>query len=170
MFLCPPGLSLTLFKVPYYIFPTPGQAIDPFQQLNLACRIKMTSSTSKQVYFGSATWLGADFTQRASKLWRDTNWEYLINICCELRQLQCRLVDKISIGHLSMERRILFEDGKSWLVRLRMPDLEGFSTAQGMKMALSVEVACLKFLRFVVLYFFLQFAFCPKGLVTRSLA
>lgn len=113
----------------------------------------MTSSTSKQVYFGSARWLDADFTQRTSKLRRDTNWEYLIKICCELRQLQCHLVDKISIGHLSMERRILFEDGKSWLVRLRMPDLEGFPTDQGVKMALSAEVACLKFLRFVVLYF-----------------
>ncbi|CAI7648176.1 unnamed protein product [Penicillium manginii] len=114
----------------------------------------MESSTSDQVDVGSATWLGTDeyendseFTQRANNFLRDTKWDRLISVCCELGHSKCRLSEKFSIGHFNMVRQVVFDDGKSWIVRLRMPDLDDSSAHQDVKRALSSEVACMKFLK-----------------------
>ncbi|KAJ5109266.1 hypothetical protein N7456_005941 [Penicillium angulare] len=113
----------------------------------------MTPSTSNKVNVGSASWLGADgydkdseFAQRANRFLRDINWDRLKEICCELGDSQCQLSEKFSIGHFNMARHVLFDDGKSWIVRLRMPNLKEDHVCQDVKMALSSEVACMNFL------------------------
>ncbi|KAK9860170.1 uncharacterized protein MYU51_010513 [Penicillium brevicompactum] len=114
----------------------------------------MAPAASNQVDVGSDTWVGTDvyeddseFTQRVNKLLQDIKWDYLTTICSNHRDIPCYLSDKFSIGHFNMVRQVVFEDGKFWIVRLRMPDLGDGHLQEDVRKALSSEVACMKFFR-----------------------
>lgn len=127
----------------------------------------MASPASNQVDIGSATWVGTDeyeddseFTQRANNFLQNIDWDRLIKVCSNHRDIPCHLSEKFSIGHFNMVRQVVFEDGRLWIVRLRMPDLDDGHLHQDVRKSLSSEVACMKFFRFAFLSFLVFSPFC----------
>lgn len=109
---------------------------------------------------GSASWIGAgayeaggDFDQRATTFLATVKWDALASISSGLRDgIPCHFTDKFSIGHFNMVRRIVFDDGVSWVARVRMPELGAvFGERELLSVAstLRVEVASMKFIKYV---------------------
>lgn len=107
---------------------------------------------------GSASWIGADayepgeeFHERATKFLAAVKWDVLASISSRLRNgIPSCLGEKYSIGHSNMVRRIMFADGISWAVRLRLPQLEGNRDLLDVTSILKVEIASMKFLKYVI--------------------
>lgn len=111
------------------------------------------------VPIGSDSWLGASeyrpgsfLHNRATKFFETTKWDILLDIASKYRGGDTgRYVTGYSIGHFNMVRRIVFDDGKSYVARLRLPD-EGFGEGReklDVAKAMEIEVASMKFFRFV---------------------
>lgn len=105
---------------------------------------------------GSETWLGADETEdpelhaRAIAFLAAINWESLITLASEMRGTGCQLSEKFSMGYFNFVRRLTFEDGASWVVRLRLPELQSvFGTREALQAegCMSIEVAAMKYIR-----------------------
>jgi hypothetical protein len=126
-------------------------------------QMKLTNTTIDEdpaALLGSTSWDGADayeaggeFHQRATAFFAAVKWDQLVSLSSRLRGgIPCTLEEKFSIGHFNMVRRIVFEDGISWVARLRLPrlgavtgDRETLDEARTLK----VEVASMKFLKYV---------------------
>ncbi|KAJ4528071.1 hypothetical protein HRR83_000822 [Exophiala dermatitidis] len=120
--------------------------------------INPTVNEDPPALLGSTSWDGADayetgdeFHQRATAFFAAVKWDQLVSLSSRLRGgIPCTLGEKFSIGHFNMVRRILFEDGISWVARLRLPRL---GTAVGDRdtldeaRTLKVEVASMNFLQ-----------------------
>ncbi|KAK5218482.1 hypothetical protein LTR47_011704 [Exophiala xenobiotica] len=123
--------------------------------------MKLTNITVDEnpaALLGSTSWDGADayevgeeFHQRATAFFAAVKWDQLMSLSSRLRDgVPCNFGEKYSIGHFNMVRRILFEDGISWVARLRLPRLGAVisdrATLDEAK-TLKVEVASMKFLK-----------------------
>lgn len=127
--------------------------------------MKLTNITVDEnpaALLGSTSWDGADayevgeeFHQRATAFFAAVKWDQLMSISSRLHDgVPCTVGEKFSIGHFNMVRRIVFEDGISWVARLRLPrlgavisDRETLDEAKTLK----VEVASMRFLKYVML-------------------
>jgi hypothetical protein len=117
----------------------------------------MDVQQSASVALGSDLWLGASeyepgsvFHVRATKFLASVKWDVLAGIASKLRDdIPCRLEDKFSVGHFNMVRRINFDDGVSWVVRLRLPDIDMFKGREVLtsSKAMEIEIASMKFFR-----------------------
>ena len=67
-----------------------------------------------------------------------------------------------------MVRKVIFEDGETWIARVRMPDLRNGFSYNDVKQALSSELACMKLFRYAV-RFFLVFDRCKTDQSALSL-
>jgi hypothetical protein len=105
---------------------------------------------------GSDAWLGADEYEagsplhaRATNFFQAFKWDVLVGISSKERDgIPCRYEDRFSLGHFNMVRRIKFDDGVSWVVRLRLPDEDMFAEREALtgSRAMEVEIANMKFL------------------------
>lgn len=106
---------------------------------------------------GSDTWLGIDdydedddLHSRATSFVAAINWAVLLSIASQTRGVECQLSEKYSLGHFNLVRRLTFEDGVSWIVRLRLPELPSmFGIREAMKAAdcMAIEVATMNYFR-----------------------
>ena len=113
----------------------------------------MSADGSKEM-IGSASWTGPDdydvgteLHYRATDFFAAVKWDFLALVCSAIRKnVPCRLGKNYSVGHFNIVRRITFDDGVSWVARLRMPATVskyiGYEEA-----SFNIEVACLKFLK-----------------------
>ncbi|CAJ2505976.1 Uu.00g001060.m01.CDS01 [Anthostomella pinea] len=105
----------------------------------------------------SDLWTGADcydaddeLHERATSFYASVNCDSVAAHCILLRDgVPCTLSDNYSIGHSNLVRQIVFQDGVTWVVRLRLPDLPttlgNRETITGTE-ALEIEVASMKYL------------------------
>ncbi|EXJ80739.1 hypothetical protein A1O3_07023 [Capronia epimyces CBS 606.96] len=116
------------------------------------------SQMNPAALLGSASWDGSDayeaggaFHHRATAFFAAVKWDQLVSRCSRLHGgIPCSLGEKFSIGHFNMVRRIVFEDGTSWVARLRLPRLGAVLGDREMldeARTLQVEVASMKFLK-----------------------
>ncbi len=114
------------------------------------------------VSLGSASWNGAadyetggEFHERATAFFAAVKWDVLISLCSSLRNgIPCEFGERFSIGHFNMVRRIIFEDGISWVARLNLPSLRaafGDQEVLERPLCLKVEIASMKFLKYVMI-------------------
>lgn len=105
---------------------------------------------------GSETCLGADETgdpelhTRATAFLAAIKWHSLIALASKMRGTGCQLSEKFSMGHFNVVRRLTFEDGASWVVRLRLPELQSvFGTREVLHAegCMGIEVATMKYIR-----------------------
>lgn len=107
---------------------------------------------------GSDAWLGASQYQpdselhaRATSFFQAVNWESLTTVASRHHNgVDCKLTEKFSVGHFNMTRRINFEDGTSWVARLRFPTDEK-SQREGLPYdkVMEIEVASMKVFKYV---------------------
>lgn len=107
---------------------------------------------------GSDSWVGAsDYDEgdelhtRVSEFIKGINWKRLTEVASDLRKgSKCRLSEKYSVGHFNLVRKLVFEDGVSWIARLRLPLLQNvFGTREALDVASSmrIEIATAKYLK-----------------------
>ena len=81
---------------------------------------------------GSDTWMGANVYEPDDRLYTESmnffhavKWYVLAAIASKHRKgIGCRFSDKFSLGHFNMVRRLTFDDGVSWVARVRLPRKE----------------------------------------------
>ena len=86
----------------------------------------MTADTTADSALGSSSWLSADgyepgsaLHSRATTFLSTVKWDVLVDIASKHKNgMSCRYEDNFSIGHFNMVRRIVFDDGVSWVARL----------------------------------------------------
>lgn len=106
---------------------------------------------------GSTSWLdateydeGDELHTRATSFVASVNWDILTARASERRGSKCSLSDKFSLGHFNLVRRLVFEDGTSWIVRLRLPQLPStFGTREALDpiVCMRIEIATMSYLR-----------------------
>ncbi|KAF5718209.1 kinase-like domain-containing protein [Fusarium globosum] len=107
---------------------------------------------------GSTSWIGADaydpgdeLHDRALAVLDKLNWDHLLSLSSVLKNgVPCTFSENFSIGHFNMVRRIDFNDGTSWVARVRLPELctvFGDREALDVASTLEVEVASMKFFK-----------------------
>lgn len=109
---------------------------------------------------GSNAWRGVqDYDpnmaryQRAVDTLKYVRWDILLENCTRVRNgITCRLEERFSVGNFKLVRRITFEDGYSWVVKVRMPPLDWQYDTEVMNDAKQIasEVANLKYLKYVI--------------------
>jgi hypothetical protein len=128
-------------------------------------RVKLTNLTvveNRAALLGSASWngaaeykTGAEFHERATAFFAVVKWDVLASLSSSLRNgIPCEFGEKFSIGHFNMVRQIVFEDGISWVARLRLPLLKavfGGREALDRASSLKVEIASMKLLKYVII-------------------
>jgi hypothetical protein len=62
-----------------------------------------------------------DFHVKATALLNTFDWDKLIAIACKHCGDPCNLLSKFSIGNANVMRMLIFEDGVSWMARVRLP-------------------------------------------------
>ncbi|KAH9211764.1 hypothetical protein DL95DRAFT_525548 [Leptodontidium sp. 2 PMI_412] len=118
----------------------------------------MTVIENRAALLGSASWNGAadyktgdELHERAIAFFAAVKWDVLASLSSSLRNgIPCEFGEKFSIGHFNMVRRIVFEDGISWVARLRLPLLKavfGDREALDPASSLKVEIASMKFFK-----------------------
>lgn len=90
--------------------------------------------------------VGSAYHDRATILLSQANWTGLLQRCTELRKVSCQLSEQYSIGHDNMVRRIEFDDGVSWVARLRLPKMEDNDKLAD-RDAMFMEVSSMRFLK-----------------------
>ncbi|KAI9748299.1 MAG: hypothetical protein M4579_007262 [Chaenotheca gracillima] len=116
------------------------------------------SNETGSVPFKSASWAkanryepGEELHNRATQFVKTVKWDLLAFRCAKLRgNIPCQFEEKYSVGHFNMVRHLVFQDGTSWIARLRMPSLDSEvrdSDVLESDQIIKVEVASMKFLR-----------------------
>ena len=118
----------------------------------------MAVDTSPGSALGSGSWLGADeyepgsaLHSRATDFVSNVNWDVLTDIASTHREgMPCRYEGNFSIGHYNMVRRIDFDDGVSWVARLRLPSDDMFAGRQLLENSkvMEIEITSMKFFRY----------------------
>ena len=108
-------------------------------------------------HLGSDAWLDAneideesELHTRATTFVTAIKWEELKVLASGIRGMECELSEKYSLGHYNLVKRLTFEDGVSWIVRLRLPQLPSvFGAREAMKAAdcMSIEIATMNYIR-----------------------
>lgn len=107
---------------------------------------------------GSESWRGAEnydegdeLHTRATQFLASIKWDALRATASKCRGgIECELSDKYSLGHFNLVRRLVFNDGVSWVARLRMPLLQNFfgdREALDVHSSMSIEIATTNYLR-----------------------
>lgn len=106
---------------------------------------------------GSDAWIGANDYQPGSKLYiratdffEAVNWDKLAAVASQHRgEILCNFTDKFSIRHFNITRRLNFDDGVSWVARLRFPPSENATDREALPTSkvMEIEVATMKFFR-----------------------
>ncbi|KAI1144937.1 hypothetical protein F4825DRAFT_458021 [Nemania diffusa] len=112
------------------------------------------------VPFGSAAWTNGEeysgeYTERINQFIDKINEKALISYASLLRGNQlCTVSPQFSVGSFNLVRKIQFEDGVEWIVRLRMPPIPGQgsgmaspTTRERMLLDLQSELATMEFVR-----------------------
>jgi hypothetical protein len=79
--------------------------------------------------FGSAAWTGGEeyggeYTERIDDFLCKVNTSALLSYASSLRgNRSCTLSREFSVGNFNLVRNLEFEDGVSWIARLRMPSM-----------------------------------------------
>jgi hypothetical protein len=79
--------------------------------------------------FGSAAWTGGEeyggeYTERIDDFLCKVNTSALLSYASSLRgNRSCTLSREFSVGNFNLVRKLEFEDGVSWIARLRMPSM-----------------------------------------------
>lgn len=108
---------------------------------------------------GSESWLdaednedGSELHTRATTFFAAIKWDTLTSLASRMRDgIACQLSDKFSLGHFNLVRRVIFADGISWIVRLRLPELQSFfgnREALSGQEAMKIEIATMHYLRY----------------------
>ncbi|KAI1080869.1 hypothetical protein F5B20DRAFT_579688 [Whalleya microplaca] len=110
-----------------------------------------------EIRLGSDSWLESSvynpddkYTIAKQKFFNCVKWDVLASIASRCRDgARCSYVAKFSAGQCNMVRRLNFDDGISWVVRVRLPANATCVNLQGRddRRAFEVEVASLKFFR-----------------------
>lgn len=95
---------------------------------------------------------GDGLYERATNFFDAINWDTLITLASKAHaDVSCHLSEKYSLGNFNLVRQIIFADGTLWIVRLRLPGLDGVFAAHetlDTTRAMQVEVATLNYLRY----------------------
>ncbi|KAI0096980.1 hypothetical protein GGR51DRAFT_578541 [Nemania sp. FL0031] len=110
--------------------------------------------------FGSAAWTngeeyGGEYAERINQFVHKINTKALLSYASSLRGNQlCTVSHEFSVGSFNLVRKIQFDDGVEWIVRLRMPPMpdRGSSTAspparKRMRLDMQSELATMEFVR-----------------------
>lgn len=116
---------------------------------------------SPMAEFASASWIVVDeydlddegrlqFHERAMKTLATVKWDRLAMIASSLRNgVPCKLKENCSTGQFNLVRHIVFQDGISWVARVRLPPLELLLDTRDVMSVFKVEVASMKFIKYV---------------------
>lgn len=129
------------------------------EELDLG-RAKDSEPSTQLVGIGSDSWLGADIYQpddelgaQVVKFFNSVKWDVLASVASKRREgLRCKYTEKFSIGHFNMVRRLIFDDGVSWVARVRLPadashaNLELYDDQR----AFEVELASMLYFKYVI--------------------
>ena len=106
---------------------------------------------------GSDCWLNADDNEAGSELHTRAvtfvaaiKWDALTSLASQMRGTACHLSENFSLDHFNLVRRIIFADDVSWIVRLRLPELENFfgsREALDVQECMNIEIATINYLR-----------------------
>ncbi|OAA70601.1 Protein kinase-like domain protein [Cordyceps fumosorosea ARSEF 2679] len=107
---------------------------------------------------GSDAWLGAGnyepgsaWNTRATDFFKVVKWGAVAAIASRLRGgISCSFADKFAIGNFNIVRRLDFDDGVSWVARVRLPPIIDGVADRGalpVSQAIEMEAASIKFLR-----------------------
>lgn len=106
---------------------------------------------------GSESWMGAsdydegdELHNRATGFVNSIHWDRIVSYASGLRNHRCNLGGKYSLGHFNLVRRLTFDDGVDWVVRLRLPECFSMSdTREKLSAAdcMRIEIATMTFLR-----------------------
>ena len=110
---------------------------------------------------GSDSWVGLEQVDEENELYDRTTafigaikWQALTALATRMRSVDCQLSEKYSVGHFNLVRRLQFADGVSWIARLRLPELPsmfGQREALNAKECMRIEIATMKYLRYVTI-------------------
>jgi len=109
---------------------------------------------------GSAAWINAreynvgdELHDRATSFVSTIKWDILELHAAKLRHgISCRVGENYSVGHFNMVRQLIFEDGLSWVARLRLPELRsvfGDREMLDVERSMKVEIATMALLKWV---------------------
>ncbi|EGX92905.1 Protein kinase-like domain [Cordyceps militaris CM01] len=107
---------------------------------------------------GSTAWTngeeygGGEYTMRINRFIDTVNEKALLSHASLLRGEQpCTLSREFSVGHFNLVRKIQFDDGVEWVVRLRMPPMpeEGsvMASPESIMVEMQSELATMEFVR-----------------------
>lgn len=117
---------------------------------------------------GSALWVGINaygvddevsrrHREQATAFFAAVKWDMLECIPSFHRNgIPCRFEDNFALGHFNMVRRMIFEDGISWVARLRLPILApDLHHREALRIArtLQTEISSMRFIKYVISYF-----------------
>lgn len=114
-------------------------------------------SPPRDLPVGSASWVGSDCYESDSKhniqtrrFLETVKWDILASKASSFRSgAPCTYSERFSIGQFNMVRRLTFDDGASWVVRVRLPPeatpapLEEYDSPR----AFALEIAAMKFFK-----------------------
>ena len=116
----------------------------------------MTASQPTQL-LGSNAWLGATNLEpgseshtRTTLFFAAVNWDAISITASKHRNgIRCKLLGNFSVGYYNMTRRLTFDDGESWVARVRMPLEDGGKEGDELPVqkTMEMEVATMRFLR-----------------------
>jgi hypothetical protein len=111
--------------------------------------------------FGSAAWTGGEeyggeYTERIDDFLVKINASTLLSYPSSLREKRsCTISREFSVGNFNLVRRIEFEDGISWIARLRMPPMldehtgASLHSQEKVRLEMQSELDTMDFIRYI---------------------
>ena len=116
-----------------------------------------SNPVSKPGAIGSEIWQGGNaYTDGSSinlesrKFFESFDWQALASIASKVRGgLSCSYADRFSMGQFNMVRRLNFDDGVSWVARIRLPPEASAAelSKYDSRRAFDIEIAAMHFFK-----------------------
>lgn len=103
---------------------------------------------------GSAAWTGGreyqgEYAERIRHFLAQIDEQAVLDYASALRdnQTSCNISSEFSVGNFHLVRKITFNDGLEWIVRLRMPPMPGQKSTSISRLDMQSELDTMEFVR-----------------------